>query len=672
MRPRNRIAAKLAILLLFCFAASGSGATESIDLSFLNSAERPAGRHGFLHVARDRLVFSDGTAARFWGTNLTAYAVTGTSREAVRREAHRLSSLGFNMVRIDHLDADWLKPNIFGASTAKDTQHLYEPVLSKLDWWIKCLEDEGIYVWLDLQQDRRFRAGDGISAFAEISKGRRDAGLRGYAYVNPSIQLAMERFNEAFINHRNQYTGKRYKDDPGIVAMLLTNENDITHHFGNALLPDKRVPWHSARYIREATSFAQKWGLSKGHTWRSWEPGPAKLFLNDLEHRFNVEMIAALRSQGVKIPIVTTSQWGDNPLSSLPALTAGDLIDVHAYGGVGELRKNPLIEPNMVDWLAAAQVAGKPLSVSEWNVEPFPVPDRGTIPLYVAAAARLQGWRAVMQFAYSQLPLGQAGKPGNWEAHDDPALLATLPAAALMYRRGDVKESRTVYLLSPSAHQLFYQLLSPKTSVALRTATERGRVLVVLPKSRELAWLHDEPRLPAGRVISDLGEPQLAPDVGSAVSDTGELRRDWRHGTFSIDTPRTQAAMGAIGGRKIELTDAAIALTTRNATVCVQSLDNKPIRDSKHILISLEAGATPEPRNQLPFRVETVRGRVSIRAVSGLRLFVLAASARTIGRIRPGGDSVGSAREGVSVSYRNNRYIIDLLHGAAVPWLVLQ
>ena len=28
----------------------------------------------------------------------------------------------------------------------------------------------------------------------------------------------MERFNEAYVNHRNRYTGLRYKDDPAIVA----------------------------------------------------------------------------------------------------------------------------------------------------------------------------------------------------------------------------------------------------------------------------------------------------------------------------------------------------------------------------------------------------------------------------------------------------------------------
>ena len=46
-----------------------------VDLSFLNTPEKPAGKHGFLTTAKDKLVFEDGTTVRFWGTNLSAYAL---------------------------------------------------------------------------------------------------------------------------------------------------------------------------------------------------------------------------------------------------------------------------------------------------------------------------------------------------------------------------------------------------------------------------------------------------------------------------------------------------------------------------------------------------------------------------------------------------------------------
>ena len=280
-----------------------------IDLSFLNEAEKPAGKHGFVKAVKDRLEFEDGTPARFWGTNLTAGALFGTARETVKLQARRLSELGFNLVRLHHHDSSWVSPNIFGDQNAPDTRNLSATMLEKLDWWIKCLKDEGIYVWLDLQVGRQLKATDAIEDFGEIAKGKPTADLRGYNYVNASIQKAMQQFNEAYVEHRNVFTGLRYKEEPAIAAMLVTNENDLTHHFGNALLPDKNVPKHDAIYMAQAEAFAAKHGLPKDKVWTSWLHGPSKLFLNDIEHRFDVDMIQQLRALGVKAPIVTTSSW---------------------------------------------------------------------------------------------------------------------------------------------------------------------------------------------------------------------------------------------------------------------------------------------------------------------------------------------------------------------------
>jgi len=450
-------------------------------------------------------------------------------------------------------------------------------MLKKLDWWIKCLKDEGIYIWLDLHVQRYLKPGDRIDGFEEIAKGKSSADLKGFNYVNRSIAKAMKRFNEAYVNRINRYTATRYKDEPAIAAMLITNENDITHHFGNALLPDKNVPKHTALYMAQAEAFAAAHGLSKDKTWRSWEYGPSKLFLNDLEHRFNVEMMAHLRGQGVRVPIVTTSTWGLNPLSSLPALTAGNIIDVHSYGGVAELDKNPLYAANLMHWLAAAQVLDRPLSVTEWNVSPFPVPDRHAIPLYVAASASLQGWNAVLLYAYSKDSIPGPATASNWNAYNDPALIATLPAAALLYRQSHVHEATTTYVFSPSNEMLFNQPISPANSVALRTASEKGKLVLALPQTRELPWL-EKSAIPAGAIIiTDPNQSLVSSDAAETVSDSGELRRNWDQGTYTIDTPRTQAAMGWIGGKRLSLKDVEIAVTTRNATASIQTLDGKPI-----------------------------------------------------------------------------------------------
>jgi hypothetical protein len=646
--------------------------TSPVDLSFLNAPEKPAGKRGFLTAQKDKLVFEDGTVARFWGTNLTAYTLFGTSKENVKQQARRLSELGFNLVRLVHHDSPWVNPNIFGDLKSADTQNLSPAMLDKLDWWIKCLKDEGIYIWLDLHVGRKFKAGDGIEGFEEISKGKPTAGLFGYNYVNTSIQQAMKRFNEAYVTHGNNYTGLRYKDEPAIAAILITNENDVTHHFGNALLRDKGVPKHTVLYMRQAEAFASKRGLPKDKVWRSWEHGPSKLFLNDLEHRFNIEMIQNLRSLGVKVPIVTTSTWGGNPLSSLPALTAGNIIDAHAYGGIGELERSPAYASNLVHRIAAARVAGMPLSVTEWNIEAFPAPDRHSIPLYVASSASLQGWNALMQYAYSQEPFGVRETPSNWHAYNDPALIATLPAAALLYRQGHVREATTTYAFSPGKELLFNQEISAKNSVALRTAAEKGKLVVVMPQTKELPWL-EQGDIPAGaKILTDPRQSLIGADATEIVSDSGELRRNWELGTFTINTPMTQAAMGWVGGKKISLADVDIATITRNATVVVQSLDGKPISKSGAILISFGARSVPKAANQLPFYSEPVESQVIIRAPAGLKLYKQGRTAADDSPYKSTKKQSAERRQEIFTPYKGGRYVINLDRNLGTYWLVLR
>jgi len=349
--------------------------TSPVDVSFLNANHIPAGKHGILITKGDSLEFPDGTPAKFWGANVQAYALFNTSDVNIKQQAKRLSRLGFNLVRIHHHDSAWANPNIF-SNPKRDTLTLNATSLKKLDWWIKCLKDEGIYIWMDLQVGRAYTAADGISNFDEIAKGKKHHDLKGFNYYNKSIQKKMMDFNTAYLNHINPFTQLAYKNDPAIVSTLLINENDLTHHFGNSLLPDKKVPQHHKIYSADVKSAADRLKLNHKQAWRSWEFGDSKIYLNDAEHRFNKTMLSHLVNLEVKSPLVTGNTWGGMSLASLPSLTDGDIIDVHSYGRAGELSFNPHYRAGFLSWIGAGQVSGKPLSVTEWNVEKFPVSDR--------------------------------------------------------------------------------------------------------------------------------------------------------------------------------------------------------------------------------------------------------------------------------------------------------
>ncbi|MBA1209090.1 cellulase family glycosylhydrolase [Pseudomonas fulva] len=633
--------------------------TSPVDLSFLNARQKPAGKHGFVQARGEQLVFEDNTPVRFWGTNLSAYALFKSPDEEIAQQAKRLSALGFNLVRLHHHDSPWVSPNVFGDGTqVRDTQQLDAESMRKLDLWIKALKDEGIYIWLDLHVQRALTAQDGIDDFGELAKGQARVDLKGYAYVNASIQQAMKHFAAQYLGHVNPLTGLAYKDDPAIAAILLTNENDISQHYGNALLPDKDVPRHSQRYMAAAKAFASQHDLPADLTWRAWQPGPSKLFLNDLEQRFNADMIAHLRALGVRVPIATTSTWGGNGLSALPALTVGDVIDAHSYGASGQLEKNPLTSDGLIDWLAAAQVVGQPLTVSEWNAEPFPLPDRHSLPLYIAGTASHQGWDAMLQYAYSQ----QAFNPGwrtadNWHAYNDPALLATMPAAALMYRRGDVQPASTRYVFAPSPETLYNQDITPRTSALLRTAVGLGQLQIALPVTPQLPWLKPAATADGATVLHDPAQALLPADATESVSDTGELKRNWQSGLYTIDTPLTQAATGWLGGRTITLGDVQVQASTPYASIAVQSLDGVVLGQSRSLLVSLGTRAVPQPEENTRFHVEPLKAQLSIKAPAGLKLFARDAQAQ----LKP-----------LPASYRDGRYHITLDGTYMSNWLFLK
>ena len=314
----------------------------------------------------------------------------------------------------------------------------------------------------------------------------------------------------------------------------------------------------------------------------------------------------------------------------------------------------------MTSWMAAGQVVDKPMSVTEWNVSPFPAPDRHSSSLLVASKASHQGWDALMQYAYAKHPLDNAGKPSNWHSHNDPSLLATLPAAALLYRKAHVSEASSTYYLNPGSI-IFNEEISPKTSKAIRTASEIGKLVIALPKTKSLPWLKPSLIPEDATIITDYRKSMINPSATSITNDTGELYRNWKLGIYTIDTKQSQAVMGWVGNEQIRLTSALFRLDTPNATVAVQSMDDFEISKSKKILISLATNAVPykdlQKRSKLPFRSMAVKGTIEVTAVEGLHLFYISNQGK---------------KTKMPIKYEAGKYIIDLDSIPLVHWLSLE
>ena len=629
-----------------------------VDLGFLNDGDRPAGRRGFIRAEGGGLVFEDGTPARLWGCNVAARTIF-ISKGQIENHARRIAALGYNLVRFHHHDSTrWVNPTVIDKDKGH-SQQLDATGMDRLDFWIKCLKDEGVYIWLDLHVGRQFSRMDEVPGFEEINRS-----AKGFGYVNERLKQLMQKFNEQYLLHVNRYTKLAYKDDPAVVGLLITNENDLTHHFGTRMLPDKKVPFHQELFEKEQLRFARRSGFSVQQLRRLWEPGPGKIWLNDLEHRFSDGMIAHLRGLGVRVPVATTSTWGYMPLFSLPSLTGGDLIDVHSYGGAEALSVNPRAQANYISWIGAGQVVGKPLVVSEWNVvdkqRRRPAVDRFTAPMALAAAASLQGWDALMVYNYSQESdrrLVQARNPSMWSTFHDPAMTALMPAAAIAFRRVHILPARRTFALQLSADDLFNRRISPANSLALRTLIEQSRLVVAMPKVEHLPWLKASTIPPDFEVVTDPDRDFLPPGATIVRSDTGQLVRNWRDGTHTIDAPATAAVSGWFESKTIDLAQASFSIENPKATVVVTALDDKPIARSTRILITVVARAVPAPGDGAMLS-EPVRGRVTVRSeVPEMRFAALS--------------SDGSAGPPIATVHHDGAYRLTLPAGKGTHWYLL-
>ena len=605
---------------------SSIDASESfIDISHLNT--KPAGSHGFVRSVNDYYEFKDGTLASFFGTNVQAYSLFSDNKTVIKKHAKRIAKLGFNLVRLHHHDSPWVNPSLI--KNGSTTKLINDKALDSYFWWVKCLRDEGIYVWVDLQVQRPWRKGDNIPGWATDLAPKAIKGMnvaKGFIYFNQRMQALTKIFNEELLTRINPYTKLALKDDPAVMGLMITNENDLTHHFGNSFLKDKNHPYHQRLFDKEVELFAGDFDFPKNKVRETWKPGYSKYLLNDLEARFNQEMIKHLKELGVKVPIVTTSLWGGNrALFSLPALTTGDMVDAHSYAGGGVLKKNPHYTPSFLHALGQGQVVGKPFTVTEYNIGPKVDLESAFIPVVsVAAMAAFQGWDATMLYGYSQDGF-KGNRASPWSSYMHPSIMGVVPAMALLYRQSHVSPAKKTVVLAPANDDIFTKNLSPKTSSAIRTTLEQHRMVVAMPKTKYLPWLKSSEIDKDAVVIRDLTKDMLPANQDYIESDTGEIKRNWRKGVMTVNTAKSQLAMGQIGGHEINLNNVSIKSKTTNAAIIFTSLDNKPIKESQKILVSAVAKvAKVKVKQKSSYISEPVKAKLGLSSVhSALRLVPL-------------------------------------------------
>jgi hypothetical protein len=597
-----------------------------IDMSRFVPA--PAGQFGPLKALGKDLQFQNGKApVKLWG--VTANVEPGRySREQLTRRARHMRKFGINVVR-QHAVYDDLQTN--GRIDPKK--------LDEYDWWFAELKKHGIYTDWSVFYHFRITPEDGYdpALYAELEGDAKLKDTYAMITVSPKLWEIRNKTLIALLNHKNPYTGLRYADDPALAVVEMRNEDSV--FFWNPLgwiAEGKKAPLHSkqlrqrfaawvkAKYktddalktawkeLREGDSTTAEelklmspWELEgngpKGpFTGLEKRAGDYIQFLAEMQRDFLASCEKAIRATGYQAQTVTTG-WQVGGAATDPANTWTDtvatMIDRHNYAGGGEgghgikegkvNNESHLPKPGSgIFTIGMKQVETKPFSVTEWTQS---APNQWKVeaaPIMAAYGLGLQGWDASFHFIQTATRLADGWPSMSSYATDTPHYIGQFPALAFALYHGHFKEAPAIAARRLALADLF------TGKDALKQDFTKG--------SYDIKTLVTNGGTPAeafaiGRVtVGFEGGKTEQIDLAKAWDEknriiravTGEMVWDYGREVITLQTPKTQAVIGKTGGQTFRLPGVAVRFQTPFVSTIFTPLDNLPLAESKHILIT--------------------------------------------------------------------------------------
>ena len=613
-----------------------------------------------------RLAFADApeSPARMLCASLAWSPASGgfPAHDEADRYARQLAMRGYNIARLHFVDAALM----FG----RDRDFDFDPdTLDRVHYLLAALKRNGIYWMIDAMSSWRGAYGG--------HDDRWEAGgdLKLALHLDDAAFAHWRRFQEEFLARVNPYTGVAPIRDEALALVILANENGI--EFGGIVRDRPGRPpydaalqapfnrWLAARYASTA-ELARAWGdLGRGER---LEDGSVRLpenryaasarmrdlqaFFVEVERASAERMTRTLRDLGYEGLISTYNNWPTVQTAlarrGLDAVTMNTYHDwVGGYHPGASIGQTGSIATG-VDYIrmaAAARWLGKPFAISEWD-HLFWNRHRYEAGLAMPAYAALQGWDVLCRHGHGPLALAY-GEP---YAHKramlpyaialDPVARAAETLAALLYRRGDVAQSRLTIPFAVRGEEDLgpdMQAREPDrlTRLALLgriglMAEEEARAAeVFVPQPREgvdpfaiLERLRATGALPAGN--------RTAPRSGLYESDTGEILLDGGAQQLRVATAATQGVAYAGLTAPVDLGVLSVEAAEGDGLVALSAIERgATLRDGRRLLVVF---ATDARNTGMRFRDRA--GRV-IEDFG--RLPVL---------IRAGGADVTIAREG--------------------------
>jgi hypothetical protein len=470
----------------------------------------------------------------------------------------------------------------------------------------------------------------------------------------------------------NRWLLERYKDRAGL-AQAWTADNSEAGKAVSALLPGEdpekgNVDLAGCMPHPEAESDAPKDGLRS-----PLRVSDAARFLAETERAYYEKFYKHLREIGVKCPIICASAGAGTAgnLAHTWAACVGDAVAVNGYwdcANAGEKGSPaPMVKVcgGVLSQIAAASVAGKPLMVTEagfCGTSPYPCEG----PLLAAAYGALEDWDG--------LAWGGGGGTAPWREarHErwDPVQVAQFPVAARVFLQNAVSPARIsteVVFTEPdlfdaqrwpwsatgglaehspptwlpflsrmrsrlpgsgadeakgsdpreSRVQLYWgsSVKQVTTSWGGKTLSlaERGPQAGVAGKQKtDAVWMYKQYL----KFTREQSAPRWGRKMAQApffTSDTGQLRWNYGAGRFEIEAPGCQGVVGEWGGASRDLSALSVKPSTPFCAISGISLDDKPLKDSKHILICAAGKATPSSQGGSGVLLEPVKAEIGLK-----------------------------------------------------------
>lgn len=141
-----------------------------------------------------------GVPIRFFGTNCVADGAFPRPQD-VWFIAGRLRKMGYNLVRMHHLDNGWTRTgSLFGQGS--DTRHLDPVLLDKLERFLAELKANGIYADINLHVGRTFSRADGVPDADSLKDF-----AKGYTFFDPLLIALQKEYARQLLTHVSPYSG---------------------------------------------------------------------------------------------------------------------------------------------------------------------------------------------------------------------------------------------------------------------------------------------------------------------------------------------------------------------------------------------------------------------------------------------------------------------------------